>query len=118
MDEQKWYYSYDPDTKVYTGMVLSDEQPEFATNVPIDNISNPVWNAADNSWDGDNIQQMFDDIQDTISGGESKSPTQLLAELTSSFAAFQQTTMTTLTSVTTTLAQVTQRIEALEKGGN
>lgn len=117
MATQSWYYSYDPDTKKYTGMVLADEQPEFATTVPIDNISNPVWNAAENSWDGDNIQQMFDDIQNSIGDGE-QSPASLLQDLVDKLDGFQKTTMTTMTSITTSLADLTKRVESLEKGGN
>src|SRR5699024_8049210 len=104
--------------KAYTGMVLAEEAPKFATNVPIENIANPVWNAAENSWDGDNIQQMFDDIQATIEDGDSESTTELLAELNDNFKSFQKTTMTTLSSVTDNLAQITKRVDSLEKGGD
>lgn len=113
MAEQTWYYAYDKDTKKYTGMILADQQPDFSTNIPIGNLSNPIWVPENNAWDGDNIQQMFEDIQNTIGDDDNQSPSAMLADLAEKFSDFQGTTMTSLTSVTTALADLKKQVDDL-----
>lgn len=114
MNSDTWFYSYDPVTHAYTGMVLASEQPENATNVAIGDIANPIFNPDKNSWDGQNIQDIFNDIQSTIADGTNQSPAAAIATLAASVANLQSTTTASLSTVLTKVAQHETDINTLK----
>ena len=55
--EKLWYYSYDPETFVYTGMVLAETKPANATLSAIGDITNPVYDPGNDVWTGQSVSE-------------------------------------------------------------
>lgn len=109
-NEQQWWYGFDPVSFEYTGMRLSAEKPENATDVKFDGISNPTWNTAKNSWEGDNIEDELAKLREQAESDDKVDNTPI-AGLTAVVADLQDTVNTSVSSLMTQVAQLQAKLD-------
>lgn len=109
-NEQQWWYGFDPVSFEYTGMRLSAEKPENATDIKFDGISNPTWNTAKNSWEGDNIEDKLAKLREQAETGD-KADNTPIAGLTSVVADLQDTVNTSVSSLMVQVAQLQDKLD-------
>lgn len=85
--DDKWYYTFDPVTKKYTGAVLSNNAPENATLVePQGIIDTPIYDEKLGQWSGMTIEE-YQKIGIDLDPG--KTAEELISDLTQKFAVSQ-----------------------------
>lgn len=95
---QTWWYGFDPVSFEYTGMRLSAEKPDNATDVSFDGISNPTWNAEKNAWEGDSIEDELAKLRAQAEADDASEDTPM-ADLVATVASLQETTDTSITAL-------------------
>lgn len=105
-----WWASYDPKTFAYTGMRLSVDKPDNATNVGIGDLINPVWNPLTNQWTGDNLSDQLDKLQAEAEVGDEADNTPI-AGLVSVVADLQDTVNTSVSSLMVQVAQLQAKLD-------
>lgn len=115
-----WFYSYDPTTKSYSGMVFSEESEiDNATKIPIGNIINPIWDNASQQWRGDDIQDVLNDIKgDTpnqidLTNQKFSVLTKTVADLNDSTSKSLATLMLTISDQQKTVKELQEKLSAL-----
>lgn len=106
MENEKWWYSYDPENFSYTGMVLAPEKPENATGVEIGGITNPKWNADTNSWVGESIDDQLSILKKN-NENNNENPD---AILTKTLADFKENTDLSISNLILQIAQLQEQI--------
>ena len=63
-NENTWWYLFDGDTYAYLGMLLTDTQPDNSTDVAPGGVTNPVWNPTLKVWNGEDVDDKLNDLND------------------------------------------------------
>lgn len=79
MNFEKWYYTFDPDTKNYVNAVYTSEKPDNSTEVDPQNFLDPQFDSETQSW--------IETHQTQISA--EKTAEELIADLTQKMAMMQ-----------------------------
>ena len=108
--EKTWWASYDPKTFAYTGMRLSVDKPDNATNVGIGDLINPVWNPMTNQWTGDNLSDQLAKLR-AETEADAKADNTPIAGLTAVVADLQDTVNTSVSSLMTQVAQLQAKLD-------
>lgn len=105
-----WWASYDPQTFAYTGMRLSVDKPDNATDVGIGDLINPVWNPTTNQWTGDNLSDQLAKLQAEAEADDKAEDTPI-AGLASVVADLQDTVNTSVSSLMVQVAQLQAKLD-------
>lgn len=113
--EKLWYYSYDPETFVYTGMVLAETKPANATLSAIGDITNPVYDAKNDVWTGQSVSDYLKQLSEQATENASR-PTALdmISDLSAQFAKTTAQSLLTQATLAKQLASAMVQITTLQ----
>lgn len=109
MNEQTWWYGYDPNTFKYTGMRLSVEKPTNATSISFNGLIDPVWNPDTNTWTGQDLNVELQNIRETADANKNDK-NEPIALLTETVANMKETTDTSLSTIMLQMASMQEQL--------
>lgn len=104
-DQLIWYYQFNAETFVYEGAKLLPAKPANATEIPVGNIINPIWDPDHQRWVGQDVQGELDKMRE-----ENNSAEKPMAQLLISIAELQNSTNASISAIMLQMAMMQSQV--------